>query len=57
MKKFLQSLIMDLLNDWKVEDIIIDSTYTDETGCIFTAVYSDGTEREGYLSTTGKVTI
>lgn len=57
MKKFLQSLIMDLLNDYSVESVIIDTDYTDEDGCMFTAVYQDGTEKDGYLSTTGKVTI
>ena len=57
MKKFLQALILDLLNDWRIEQIEIDTEYTDETGCCFTAVYNDGTEREGYLSTTGKVII
>lgn len=57
MKKFLQALIFDLLNDWRIEQIEIDTEYTDDTGCMFTAVYSDGTEKDGYLSTTGKVTI
>lgn len=57
MKKFLQSLILDLLNDYNIESVIIDTDYTDEDGCVFTAVYQDGTEKDGFLSTTGKVTI
>lgn len=57
MKKFLQSLILDLLNDWRIEQIEIDTEYTDDTGCMFTAIYQDGTEKDGFLSTTGKVTI